>query len=59
MIISSLTSDSCMVRSTAAWMGRTQAVEPGRTDARHLHCGRVNVHLESGAGGSGLNKGER
>ena len=48
-----------MVRSTAAWKGRTQAVEPGRTDARHLHCGRVNVHLESGAGGSGLNKGER
>ncbi len=41
MSISPITSDSCIVRNTAASKGRTQAIEPGRTAARHLHYGRI------------------
>jgi 5-deoxy-glucuronate isomerase len=36
-----LTLDRCVVRDTAAHAGRTQAVAPGRTSARHLHYGRI------------------
>ena len=39
--MSSLNADRCVVRNTAAEKGRTQAVVPGRTAARHLHYGRV------------------
>jgi 5-deoxy-glucuronate isomerase len=36
-----LTLDRCVVRDTAAHKGRTRAVVPGKTSARHLHYGRV------------------
>jgi 5-deoxy-glucuronate isomerase len=36
-----LTLERCVVRNTAARKGRTQAVSPGRTAARHLHYGRI------------------
>ena len=37
----SLNLETCVVRNTAAQKGRTHAVVPGRTAARHLHYGRV------------------
>ena len=36
-----ITAASCIVRNTASRKGRTTAVEPGRTAARHLHYGRI------------------
>jgi 5-deoxy-glucuronate isomerase len=41
MNIQPITTDSCIVRNTAAARGRTCAVEPGRTAARHLRYGRI------------------
>ena len=41
MNIHAITTDSCIVRNTASGKGRTTAVEPGRTAARHLHYGRI------------------
>jgi 5-deoxy-glucuronate isomerase len=41
MNIQPITADSCIVRNTAAGRGRTCAVEPGRTAARHLRYGRI------------------
>jgi len=38
---SQLTTDLCVVRNTASRPGRTRAVAPGATAARHLHYGRV------------------
>ncbi len=32
---------TCVVRDTASRKGRTRAVEPGTTAARHLHYGRI------------------
>jgi 5-deoxy-glucuronate isomerase len=40
-INSSLTPDNCVVRDTAARKGRSRAVSPGQTSARHLHYGRI------------------
>ena len=37
----SLTLESCVVRDTASKKGRTRAVSPGKTSARHLHYGRI------------------
>jgi 5-deoxy-glucuronate isomerase len=36
-----LTLERCVVRDTAARTGRTRAVTPGETAARHLHYGRI------------------
>ncbi len=41
MNIQPITTDSCIVRNTASGKGRTFAVEPGRTAARHLRYGRI------------------
>ncbi len=41
MSIQAITTESCIVRNTASAHGRTIAVEPGRTAARHLHYGRI------------------
>src|ERR687898_1516173 len=41
MHIQAITTESCIVRDTASGKGRTTAVEPGRTAARHLHYGRI------------------
>ncbi|RPI57344.1 MAG: hypothetical protein EHM55_02145 [Acidobacteria bacterium] len=41
MNIQAITTDSCIVRDTASGRGRTIAVEPGRTAARHLRYGRI------------------
>ena len=41
MNIQPITTESCIVRNTASGQGRTTAVEPGRTAARHLHYGRI------------------
>ena len=41
MNIQPITTESCIVRNTASGHGRTTAVEPGRTAARHLHYGRI------------------
>ena len=41
MNIQAITTDSCIVRNTAAARGRTFSVEPGRTAARHLRYGRI------------------
>ncbi len=37
----SLTLDRCVVRDTAAGKGRTRAVSPDTTSAKHLHYGRI------------------
>jgi 5-deoxy-glucuronate isomerase len=37
----SITSTTCVVRNTASTKGRTKAVAPGRTAAKHLHYGRI------------------
>jgi 5-deoxy-glucuronate isomerase len=37
----SLTLERCVVRNTGGHHGRTRAVAPGRTAARHLHYGRI------------------
>ena len=37
----SITESSCVVRGTNASKGRTRAVAPGTTAARHLHYGRI------------------
>ncbi len=39
--MNALTSDTCVVRNTAARKGRSLAVAPGTTAARHLHYGRI------------------
>lgn len=39
--MSTLNPDRCVVRNTAARKGRSQAVTPGTTAARHLHYGRI------------------
>jgi 5-deoxy-glucuronate isomerase len=36
-----ITSQTCVVRNTAARKGRTRSVAPGTTAARHLHYGRI------------------
>lgn len=41
MSIHAITTESCIVRNTAAGKGRTMHVEPGRTAAHHLHYGRI------------------
>jgi 5-deoxy-glucuronate isomerase len=41
MNVQAITADSCIVRNTASAKGRTVAVEPGRTAARHLRYGRI------------------
>ena len=41
MTIHSITTESCIVRSTASTKGRTLQVAPGRTAARQLHYGRI------------------
>jgi 5-deoxy-glucuronate isomerase len=37
----SIATNTCIVRNTAAKKGRTTAVAPGTTAARHLHYGRI------------------
>lgn len=39
--MSTLNIDRCVVRDTAARKGRSYAVTPGATAARHLHYGRI------------------
>ena len=39
--MSTLTTERCVVRNTAATKGRTRAVAPGSTASRHLHYGRI------------------
>jgi 5-deoxy-glucuronate isomerase len=39
--VSSLNSENCVVRETASRKGRTLAVAPGSTAAKHLHYGRI------------------
>jgi 5-deoxy-glucuronate isomerase len=41
MTIPAITSDTCIVRDTASQPGRTLAVSPATTAARHLHYGRI------------------
>src|SRR5262245_49990910 len=41
MITQTVAASSCVVRNTAARKGRTRAVAPGSTAARHLHYGRI------------------
>jgi 5-deoxy-glucuronate isomerase len=36
-----ITAETCVVRNTGARKGRTHAVVPGHTAARHLHYGRI------------------
>ncbi|HXG54304.1 MAG TPA: 5-deoxy-glucuronate isomerase [Vicinamibacterales bacterium] len=38
---SPLTAERCIVRDTGGRKGRTRAVSPGTTSARHLHFGRI------------------
>jgi 5-deoxy-glucuronate isomerase len=47
----------CIVRDTASRKGRTLAVEPGRTAARHLHYGRII--LDAGQDALRMNTGGR
>src|SRR5260370_22694358 len=39
----SIAYESCIVRSTGSKKGRTRAVAPGTTAARHLHYGRIII----------------
>jgi 5-deoxy-glucuronate isomerase len=39
--VSTLNPERCVVRNTAAKKGRSEAVTPGTTAARHLHYGRI------------------
>jgi 5-deoxy-glucuronate isomerase len=39
--VSTLTTERCVVRNTAAQKGRTRAVAPGKTASRHLYYGRI------------------
>jgi 5-deoxy-glucuronate isomerase len=39
--MSALDLETCVVRNTASRKGRTVAVSPGKTAARHLHYGRI------------------
>lgn len=41
MNIQAISTDSCIVRNTASKKGRTTAVEPGKTAAKHLRYGRI------------------
>ena len=41
MNIQAITTSSCIIRNTASQRGRTTAVEPGTTAARHLRYGRI------------------
>lgn len=41
MDIQAITAGSCIVRNTNFGKGRIIRVEPGRTAARNLHCGRI------------------
>ena len=41
MLPETLAPDTCIVRNTGARKGRTRAVAPGATAARHLHYGRI------------------
>ena len=36
-----IAAETCIVRNTGAAKGRTEAVAPGRTAAKHLHYGRI------------------
>jgi 5-deoxy-glucuronate isomerase len=53
--VSTLNPERCVVRNTAAKKGRSYAVTPGNTAARHLHYGRVildpSAHLSFDTGG--------
>ncbi len=49
MNIQAITTDSCIVRGTASGKGRTIAVEPGRTAARHLRYGRIILGADDAA----------
>ena len=49
MNIQAITPDTCIVRNTAAARGRSIAVEPGRTAARHLYYGRIILNAGDGA----------
>ena len=49
MNIQAITTDTCIVRNTAAAPGRSIAVEPGRTAARHLRYGRIIMDAGDGA----------
>jgi len=42
----SLTPNSCVFRDTAARKGRTCALSPGETSARHLHYGRIILDVD-------------
>src|SRR5262245_32337429 len=41
VVSDSLTLDRCVVRDTASRKGRTRAVSPNETSAKHLHYGRI------------------
>jgi 5-deoxy-glucuronate isomerase len=41
MAIPAIEKSTCIVRNTAAARGRTRAIEPGKTAARHLNYGRI------------------
>lgn len=51
-----LTVDRCVVRDTASRKGRTRAVAPSNTSARHLHYGRII--LDGGAAAVTWSTGE-
>jgi 5-deoxy-glucuronate isomerase len=52
-----ISGDGCIVRNTAGRKGRTLAIAPGRTAARHLHYGRII--LDGGAAPLRFETGER
>jgi 5-deoxy-glucuronate isomerase len=41
MSATTIAADTCIVRDTASRKGRTRAIAPGATAARHLHYGRI------------------
>ena len=43
-----ITASHCVVRNTASKKGRTRAVTPGATAAKHLHYGRIILDAGSG-----------
>jgi 5-deoxy-glucuronate isomerase len=40
-----ITAESCVVRATHSKKGRTQAITPGTTAAKHLHYGRIILDI--------------
>jgi len=58
MHLHAITTDTCIVRNTAAKKGRTEAIAPGKAGAsRHLHYGRVI--LDAGDAAIRVDTGER